>query len=67
MENILPHEIERVKNRAVQSPSWVIRERASKRVIFETFNSKLIGHLKPEYEAVPIMAYLGELNRQQRA
>lgn len=63
MHTILPSEIKQAHAHAVQSASWVIRERATKRVICETFNARVIGHLKAEYEAVPIIAYLGELNR----
>lgn len=48
----------------MRTASWVIRERATGRVILETFNAKLLDRLKPEYEAVPILEYLQSLNRR---
>jgi hypothetical protein len=43
---------------------WIIRERATKRVICETFNAKAIAKLNTKrYEAMPILEYLRELNR----
>lgn len=48
--------------------SWVIREKATGRVICETFNARMVAALNREkYEAVPIGQYLGELNRQIHA
>lgn len=47
--------------------SWVIRETAAKRVLFETFSAKLVAALNTQrYEAVPIGQYLGEMNREIR-
>ena len=41
------------------SPSWVIRERATGRVLFETFNLCRVAMLKQGiYEAVPIREYM---------
>ena len=40
----------------MKTASWVVRERATGRVIFETFNPRLVARLKPKYEAVPILA-----------
>jgi hypothetical protein len=46
-----------------RTASWVIREKETACVICETFNGDAIPHLKPQYEAVPILQYLQELNR----
>lgn len=44
--------------------SWVIREKANKAVVFETWSPKLVAALNTDkYEAVPIQQYLGSLNR----
>jgi len=43
--------------------SWVIREKATRRVICEVFSPRLVAALNTErYEAVPILTYLGEIN-----
>lgn len=48
-----------------ESPSWVIREKVSKKVILETFNIKIVKALnKTKYEAIPILKYLQEFNLQ---
>lgn len=49
----------------VRAPaSWVIRERASRAVIFETFDPKKVAALNiAKYEAVPIGEYLASLNK----
>lgn len=45
--------------------SWVIRERGSKRVLFETFDKAETERIDARfYEAVPIGEYLAELNRR---
>lgn len=45
--------------------SWVIRNKDTKEVIFETFNRETVDALNTQkYEAVPIMQYLQELNKQ---
>lgn len=47
--------------------SWIIREKATRRVIGEVFSRKLVEALNVEkYEAVPILEYLGEINRGNR-
>jgi hypothetical protein len=47
--------------------SWVIREKATGHVLFETFNRKLAAAVNPaRYEAVPIGEYLAALNRSIR-
>ena len=51
----------------MRTASWVIRERASGRVILETFDPVIVERLNAgRYEAVPILAYLQELNRTIR-
>lgn len=45
-----------------QTASWVIRERATGRVICETFSARFVAALNTQrYEAVPILAYLQSL------
>ena len=45
--------------------SWVIREKATGRVIMETFSARLVAALNTaRYEAVPIHAYLQSLNKR---
>lgn len=45
--------------------SWVIREKATGKVILETFNAKAVAALNTaKYEAVPIQQYLSGLNKQ---
>lgn len=46
--------------------SWLIRERATGRIIMETFNEHLAETIKPEYEMVPIGRYLASLNTTSR-
>jgi hypothetical protein len=49
----------------METASWVIREKATGRVILETFNPKVVTALNTaKYEAVPILDYLVALNRQ---
>lgn len=46
--------------------SWVIRNTETKAVIAETFNPKVVAALNTaKYEAVPIRAYLSDLNAPQ--
>lgn len=45
--------------------SWVIREKATGKVLFETFDQRKVAALNTaKYEAVPIGQYLGELNQR---
>jgi len=45
--------------------SWIIRNKETKAVVCETFNAKAVAALNTaKYEAVPILTYLAELNRQ---
>lgn len=51
-----------------RTASWVIREKETGRVIFETYNCRVVTFLNTvKYEAVPILAYLQELNRNIRS
>lgn len=44
--------------------SWIIRNKATGEVLFETFNSKLVAALNTrKYEAMPIGQYLASLNQ----
>lgn len=55
--NHLSHNLETIA-------SWVLRNKATKEVICETFNPLHLAHLNAEkYEAIPILEYLQELNR----
>lgn len=48
--------------------SWVIRERATGRVLFETFSRKVAAAINTaKYEAVPILQYLGSINAAIKA
>lgn len=48
----------------MQTASWVIREKATGKVLFETFDRKKVEALNSDkYEAVPILEYLASLNR----
>lgn len=50
------------------SASWVIREKASKRVICETFDKRVVARLNTaKYEAVPILDHLAEFNANARS
>lgn len=49
----------------MKTASWVIRNKATGEVLFETFDSRKVAALNRErYEAVPILDYLVELNQQ---
>lgn len=44
--------------------SWILREKATKAVICETFDANKVAALNTaKYEAVPILDYLVELNQ----
>jgi len=46
------------------SPSWVIKERSTGRVIFETFTESVANSAKKNgYDVVPIKEHLASLNR----
>jgi hypothetical protein len=48
--------------------SWVVREKATGRVLFETFSAKLVAAINvARYEAVPIGQYLAALNKPPAA
>jgi hypothetical protein len=43
--------------------SWIIREKSTGKVMFETYNPKLVAALNTnKYEAVPILEYLVSIN-----
>lgn len=49
----------------MRTASWVLRNKVTKEVILETFDPKAVAALNTaKYEAVPILDYLVELNRQ---
>lgn len=51
----------------MKTASWVIREKSSGEVLFETFDKKKVDALNiSKYEAVPILEYLGSLNASQK-
>ena len=48
----------------MKTASWVLRNKTTKEVICETFDSRKVELLNTEkYEAVPILEYLVEFNR----
>ena len=52
----------------MKTASWVIREKATGRVIAETFNPNIAAAVNTEkYEAVPILEYLVSLNNPRPA
>lgn len=47
--------------------SWILRDKATKAVICETFDPNKVAALNTaKYEAVPILDYLVELNQSVR-
>lgn len=47
----------------MRTASWIIREKATGRVICETFERRTVDALNTaKYEAVPILEYLQSLN-----
>jgi hypothetical protein len=57
----------REENSLQRTASWVIRNKMTKQVVMETFEPAHVAALNTaKYEAVPILAYLGELNRAVR-
>lgn len=52
----------------LRTASWILRDKATKKVICETFEQRTVDRLNTEkYEAVPILAYLQSLNAAIRA
>ena len=52
----------------MNAASWVICEKATGRAVLETFSPRLIEKLNnAKYEAIPIMAYLQNLNKLIKA
>jgi len=59
---LLPHD-----SSLNRTASWVIRDKATKTAVMETFNPKLAERVNTaKYEAVPIGQYLGEINGQPK-
>jgi len=51
----------------MRTASWIIREKATKRAVWETFNPDVVACLNTaRYEAVPALQHLQELNRTLR-
>lgn len=49
----------------MKAASWIIREKVTAKVLFETFDRKKVDALNTsKYEAVPIGEYLASLNRR---
>jgi hypothetical protein len=54
--------------KTVYDASFVIRNKDTGEVLFETFDRQLVAALNTaKYEAVPIGAYLGSINGQKRS
>lgn len=54
-------------NTLSRTASWVIKDKTNGAVLFETFNPQVVERLNTKrYEAVPILQYLQELNREIR-
>lgn len=52
----------------MDTASWVIREKASGRVLFETYDIAKVNALNADkYEAVPILDYLVSINQKLKA
>lgn len=50
-----------------RTASWVIRDKATGKVVMETFSPELVERVNTaKYEAVPIGQYLGEINGQPK-
>ena len=48
----------------MRTASWVIVNKSSNKAIFETFNESVISKINQEkYQAIPILAYLQNLNK----
>lgn len=48
----------------MKTASWVIKEKSTGKVLFETFESKIVDALNTDkYLAVPILEYLQSLNK----
>lgn len=50
----------------MKTASWVIRNKTTKEVLFETFSPEIASAVNREkYEAVPILEYLISINGKQ--
>lgn len=55
-------------NTLARTASWIIREKVSKAVLFETFSKLVVDRLNTaKYEAVPVLQYLQEFNASVRS
>lgn len=51
----------------MRTASWVIREKGTGKVLFETFDKRKVDALNAaRYEAVPILEHLASLNRPHK-
>lgn len=49
----------------LRTASWVIVDKITNKAIFETFNESILGKINVEkYQAVPVLEYLQNLNKQ---
>ena len=61
--HILTPSVTHAKDMPMKTESWVIRNKLTGEVLFETFLPTLVAKLNTaKYEAVPIYQYLCELN-----
>ena len=52
----------------LKTASWIIRNKEAKDVVMETYNENAVKHLNTaKYEAVPILEYLQNLNKEINA
>lgn len=52
----------------LKTASWVIRNKETKEVVMEAYNENVVSHLNTaKYEAVPILEYLQNLNKEIKA
>lgn len=51
----------------LRTASWVIVDKITNKAIFETFSESILGKINVEkYQAVPVLEYLQNLNKQIR-
>lgn len=49
----------------MKSASWVVRDRGTQEILFETFDQRVVDALNTDrYEAIPILEHLQTLNRK---
>ena len=48
----------------METASWIIREKATGKIVMETFSAEVIGKINADkYEAVPVLEHLASLNK----